>query len=106
LEVRAFFKMGGLGAAVAIQHGVMQSFMGAMFSHQTCIPIVPKDGRSNASNSDKNFLVVGWGSNGGAAEVTEAAIVAAAALCSVVEEVETAEDVEAAAGRVGVAFAI
>jgi hypothetical protein len=109
LEVRAFFKMDGLGAAVTIEHGVMQSFMGAMFSHQTCIPIVRKDGRSNASNSDNNFLVVGWGSNGGAAEVAEANVAAAAAEAhgSVVEEVETAAQVEDhAAGRGGVTFAI
>jgi hypothetical protein len=98
LEVSAFFKMDGLGVAIDIQHGVMQHFMGAMFSHQTCLPIVQKDGRLSANNADNNFLIVGWGSNGGSAEVAEA--VAALVLGSVVEDVERAEDVEAAAGRV------
>jgi hypothetical protein len=98
LEVSAFFKMDGLGVAMPIEHGVMQHFMGAMFSHQTCLPIVQKDGRLSANNSDNNFLIVGWGSNGGSAEVAEAiAAVAAEVIGSVVEEVETAAAVENAA---------
>jgi hypothetical protein len=73
LDVCAFFKMDGLGTAMSINHGVMQHFMGAMFSHQTCLPLVrsKKDDKVSASNCDNNFLIVGWGSNGGAAEVSE-----------------------------------
>jgi hypothetical protein len=65
--------MDGLGTAMAINHGVMQHFMGAMFSHQTCLPLVhrKKDDKVSASNCNNNFLIVGWGSNGGAAEVSE-----------------------------------
>jgi hypothetical protein len=35
----AFFGMEGLGMAVQIEHGNTHHFMGAMFSHQTCLPL-------------------------------------------------------------------
>ena len=73
LDVHAFFAMDGLGVAMAIDHGVMQHFMGAMFSHQTCLAIMHhrNDGRVSLSNADDDFLIIGWGSSGGRTEVAE-----------------------------------
>jgi hypothetical protein len=99
LNVNAFFAMDGLGLAMRIEHGVAQHFMGGMFSHQTCVPLVQRsDGRVSLSNHENNFLIMGWGSSGGKREVAEkrraAAAVAAAASSTgtVVDQVERAED--------------
>jgi hypothetical protein len=76
LQVRAFFAMDGLGLAMQIEHGVAQHFMGAMFSHQTCVPVCccKTDGRLSISNHDDNFLIVGWGDSGGHKEVSAAVV--------------------------------
>jgi hypothetical protein len=95
--------MDGLGLAMKIQDGVAQHFMGGMFSHQTCVPVVQRsDGRVSVSNHEGNFLIMGWRSSGGKREVAEKrhAAAAAAATGTVVDQVERVEDVIMAEGRV------
>jgi hypothetical protein len=97
LEVNAYFGMDGLGLAMQIVHGVGHHFLGAMFSHQTCLPLCHRlsDGKISASNHEDNCLIVGWGGTGGNREVAEArarAVAAAAAAVSVVEEIEIAQE--------------
>ena len=74
-EVDAYFAMEGLGLAVQLEHGILHHFMGAMFSHQTCLPVLRRrsDGFLTASNQDNIMQIVGWGTCGGKREVTEAA---------------------------------
>jgi hypothetical protein len=74
LNVNAFFAMDGLGLAMQMQHGVAQHFMGAMFSHQTCLTVCQRllDGKLSISNHENNFIIVGWGNSGGHREVREA----------------------------------
>jgi hypothetical protein len=69
----AFFSMEGLGMAMELQHGLTHHFMGAAFSHHTCIPLCRRrsDGAINTTNSDNNVLIMAWGSNGGVREVRE-----------------------------------
>lgn len=70
LEVNAMFAMDGLGMAVSIEHGIGHHFMGAKFSHQTCLPVCRRrsDGKLSVTNHEDNFLLVGWGGTGGAKE--------------------------------------
>lgn len=69
----AFFSMEGLSMAMELQHGLTHHFMGAAFSHHTCIPLCRRrsDGFINTTNSDDNILIMAWGSNGGVREVRE-----------------------------------
>jgi hypothetical protein len=71
LQVKAFFSMEGLGLARPIVHGISHHFMGAAFTHNTCIPILRRyrDQLLNCSNSDNRVLIVGWGSHGGRKQV-------------------------------------
>jgi hypothetical protein len=73
LDVRAFFAMDGLGLAMAIEDGVVQHFLGAMSSHQTCLTLCRRktDGQLSASNSDDNFLIVGYSIGSTTTEVAE-----------------------------------
>jgi hypothetical protein len=68
--VNAMFAMDGLGMAVRIEHGIGHHFMGAKFSHQTCLPVCRRrsDGKLSVTNHEDNFLLVGWGGTGGAKE--------------------------------------
>jgi hypothetical protein len=72
--VNAFFGMSGLGLAMPIEDGIVHHFMGALFSHQTCLCVCKRqvDGWMSASNLDNQFILVGWGSSGGSREVKEA----------------------------------
>lgn len=71
LQVKAFFSMEGLGLARPIVHGISHHFMGAAFTHNTCIPILrrSRDQLLNCSNSDNRVLIVGWGKHGGRKQV-------------------------------------
>jgi hypothetical protein len=73
LKVKAMFSMEGLGLAVPIVHGVAHHFMGAKFSHHTCLPVCQEQSskKVNASNHDDDFLIIGWGSSGGRKEVSQ-----------------------------------
>jgi hypothetical protein len=75
LAVKAYFGMPGLGLAMQIEDGVAHHFMGAMLSHQTCLCVCQRksDGHLSASNSDGQFLLVGWGTSGGSRDVDVAA---------------------------------
>ena len=77
MDVNPFFAMDGLGLALKIEHGMGHHFLGAMFSHQTCVCVCMKKENDclSISNSDNNFLIVGWGTSGGSREVNEAATV-------------------------------
>ena len=91
--------MEGLGLAVQLEHGILHHFMGAMFSHQTCLPVLRRvsDGFVTASNHDNIMQIVGWGTCGGKREVAEAAAaVVAAGEAAVVAE--GSGETEAAAG--------
>jgi hypothetical protein len=99
LKVNAYFGMDGLGLSMPIVHGIGHHFLGAMFSHHTCLPLCHRlsDGKISASNHEDNCLIVGWGGTGGSREVAEAraraaAAAAAAAAVSVVEEIEIAQE--------------
>ena len=74
VRMEAYFAMEGLGAAVQLQDGIFHHFMGAMFSHQTCMPLCKRvsDGYITGSNQDNIMQIVGWGSCGGSREVAEA----------------------------------
>ena len=73
-HVHAYFGLDGLGMTMKIEDGVVQHFLGAMFSHSTCVTVCEReDGQMTASNSDDKFLILGWGSSGGGREVAEAA---------------------------------
>jgi hypothetical protein len=98
----AFFGMEGLGMAVQIEHGTAHHFMGAMFSHQTCLPVCRgPNGNFNANNNNNDFLIMAWGTSGGRREVAE--VVAAVPVAeTVVEQVETEADVLHAAGRISI----
>jgi len=67
----AFFSMGGLGMAMPVEDGVFHHFMGSMFAHHTCLPLLHRqfDNTITASNCDDSFLILGWGSNGGSQEM-------------------------------------
>ena len=75
MEVYALFAMEGLGLAVELKDGIVHHFMGAMFAHQTCLPLCKRlcDQHWTASNQDNFMQIVGWGSCGGRREVKEAA---------------------------------
>jgi hypothetical protein len=90
----AFFGMEGLGMAVEIEHGTAHHFMGAMFSHQTCLPLCREsNGKLNASNSSSEFLILAWGTSGGRREAATAQVLAAVAVTgTVVEQMETPAD--------------
>jgi hypothetical protein len=64
------FAMDGLGLAMRIEHGIGHLFLGAKFSHQTCLPVCcqKSDGKLSVTNHEDNFLIVGWGSSGGSKE--------------------------------------
>jgi hypothetical protein len=73
LSVDAFFAMNGLGLAMRIEHGIGHHFMGAMFAHNTCLPVCYNaSGQVTVSNKDDNFQIIGWGTSGGFREVSEA----------------------------------
>jgi hypothetical protein len=81
LEIQAYFSMEGLGLAMQLDNGVYHHFMAAMFSHRTCLPVATKCAPSptspsfhkasliSCSNTDDEFLIVGWGNSGGKREV-------------------------------------
>ena len=66
LDVNPFFAMDGLGLAQQIEHGIGHHFMGAMFSHHSCICVCTKKeiGCCSISNLYNNFLIFGWGTSG------------------------------------------
>jgi hypothetical protein len=102
LTAFAFFGMEGLGMAVKIEHGTAHHFMGAMFSHQTCLPVCRgPNGNFSANNNNNDFLILAWGTSGGRREVAEAAAAVPVAE-TVVDQVETAADVLRAAGRISI----
>jgi hypothetical protein len=75
LEVRTFFSMEGLGLAMNLEDGISHHFMGAAFSHHTCLSVIQRmnDNKVNCSNSDDSFLIVAWGNSGTKAQVRAAA---------------------------------
>jgi hypothetical protein len=81
LEVKSFFGMFGLGMAIPIEDSYLHHFMGAMFSHQTCVCLCKRieDDYVCANNNDNQLLIIGWGTCGGKREVTEAAAAAVVA---------------------------
>ena len=76
LEVDAYFAMEGLGLAVQLEHGILHHFMGAFFSHNTCLPVCRRlsDRFVTASNQENLMQIIGWGSCGGRREVAEAGV--------------------------------
>lgn len=76
LQVKSYFGMFGLGMAMQIEDGYLHHFMGALFSHQTCVCLCKRidDGKVCANNNDNQLLIIGWGTCGGKREVTEAAV--------------------------------
>jgi hypothetical protein len=73
LGVDAYFGMSGLGLAMRIGHGIAHHFMGAMFTHNTCLPVCwNAGGQVTATNSNNNCQIIGWGTSGGFREVSEA----------------------------------
>jgi hypothetical protein len=72
LGVDAFFAMNGLGMAMRIEHGIGHHFMGAMFTHNTCLPVCwNAAGQMTICNIDNNLRIIGWGTSGGFREVSE-----------------------------------
>jgi hypothetical protein len=71
LKVHAMFAMEGLGMAVQLQHGIGHHFMGALFSHNTCLPVVESNGKLSVTNHEDNFSIIAWGGTGGRKEVAE-----------------------------------
>lgn len=71
LEVKAMFAMEGLGMAVQLEHGIGHHFMGAWFSHCTCLPVCESNGLFSVTNHEDNFSIIGWGGTGGRKEVAE-----------------------------------
>jgi len=73
-DLLAFFSMVGLGLAMPLEDGVMHHFMGSMFTHNTSLPLLLRksDGKITCSNSDDNFLILGWGTSGGSKEAAAA----------------------------------
>lgn len=70
--------MNDLGLAFELADGTLHHFMGAMFKHNTCVPVCRKEDLVSMTNVDNNFLLFGWGTSGGSKEVAQARVAAAA----------------------------
>jgi len=67
-----YFALDGLGLAMRIEDGIGHHFLGASFSHRSCLSICRrKDGLVSARNDKNNFQIVGWGACGGGDEAEE-----------------------------------
>ena len=62
-----YFSLDGLGLAVSIKDGMGHSFLGAAFSHRTCICLALSSEEKTVcgSNCNDDFLVFAWGRAGG-----------------------------------------
>lgn len=61
-----YFCLGGLGIAVAIEHGSTHHFMGSMFKHNTGVAVLyHSNGNISIGAADPSILTFAWGKAGG-----------------------------------------
>jgi len=70
LSMQQYFSFDGLGLAMPLVDGMTHHFLGAAFSHQTCLCTgFRENGTVQLSNIRDSFLLFAWGRSGGSKQV-------------------------------------